>query len=109
MEFKTEKDGDRLVCTIMGRIDTNSAPELLEKIDFTDVKELIFDMEDVDYVFSAGLRVFLQAQKVINANGGKMKLINVQPSVREIFEIVGFSIITEAIQFLFGQIIVKMS
>lgn len=80
-----------MICTIMGRIDTNSAPELLEKIDFTDLKELVFDLEDVDYVFSAGLRVFLQAQKVMNANGGTMKLINLQPSVKEIFEIVGFS------------------
>ena len=95
MEFKTEKNGDKLTCTIMGRIDTNSAPDLLEKIDYTEVKELVFDLADVDYVFSAGLRVFLQAQKVINANGGKMKLINVQPSVREIFEIVGFSSIMD--------------
>ena len=75
----------------MGRIDTGSAPELLEKIDFTDLKELVFDLSDVDYVFSAGLRVFLQAQKVMNANGGTMKLINLQPSVKEIFDIVGFS------------------
>lgn len=91
MEFSTKRDGDKLICTIMGRIDTNSAPDLLEKINFTDLKELVFDLEDVDYVFSAGLRVFLQAQKIMNANGGTMKLINLQPSVKEIFEIVGFS------------------
>lgn len=95
MEFRTEKNGDKLICTIMGRIDTNSAPELLEKIDYTGLKELVFDLDDVDYVFSAGLRVFLQAQKILNANGGKMKLINVQPSVKEIFEIVGFSSIMD--------------
>ena len=75
----------------MGRIDTNSAPQLLEAIDFTDLKELIYDLGDVDYVFSAGLRIFLQAQKIMSANGGRMKLINVQPSVKEIFEIVGFT------------------
>ncbi|MBR1825659.1 MAG: STAS domain-containing protein [Alphaproteobacteria bacterium] len=91
MEFTIQRDGDKAVCTIMGRIDTNTAPELLEKIDFTDLKELVFDLSDVDYVFSAGLRVFLQAQKVMNANGGTMKLINLQPSVKEIFDIVGFS------------------
>jgi anti-anti-sigma factor len=90
MEFSTTKDGDKMVCTIMGRIDTNSAPDLLEKIDFTGVKHLIFDLGDVDYVFSAGLRVFLQAQKIMDANGGSMKLINLQPSVKEIFDIVGF-------------------
>jgi len=91
MEISLNRDKDKLLCTIMGRIDTNSAPEILEKIDFTDLKELVFDLEDVDYVFSAGLRVFLQAQKVMNANGGTMKLINLQPSVKEIFDIVGFS------------------
>ncbi|MBR6355275.1 MAG: STAS domain-containing protein [Alphaproteobacteria bacterium] len=91
MEFSIQRDGDKLVCTIMGRIDTNSAPDLVEKIDFTDLKELVFDLADVDYVFSAGLRVFLQAQKIMNANGGTMKLINLQPSVKEIFEIVGFA------------------
>lgn len=91
MEYKVEKNGNKAVCTIMGRIDTNSAPQLLEAIDFTDLKELVYDLEDVDYVFSAGLRVFLQAQKIMSANGGKMKLINVQPSVKEIFEIVGFT------------------
>lgn len=91
MEYSVQRDGDKMVCSVMGRIDTNSAPELLEKIDFTDLKELVFDLADVDYVFSAGLRVFLQAQKVMNANGGTMKLINLQPSVKEIFDIVGFS------------------
>lgn len=95
MEVKVERNGDKMVCSIMGRIDTGSAPELIEKIDFVDLKELIFDMQDVDYVFSAGLRVFLQAQKIINANGGTMKLINVQPAVKEIFEIVGFSSIMD--------------
>ena len=91
MELSLKKDGNKLVCSLMGRIDTGSAPEILEKIDFTDIKELIFDLEDVDYVFSAGLRVFLQAQKVMNANGGTMKLIKLQPSVKEIFDIVGFT------------------
>jgi anti-sigma B factor antagonist len=91
MEYKTEKEGNKLVCTVMGRIDTNSAPQLLEAVDFTDLKELVYDLADVDYVFSAGLRIFLQAQKIMSANGGKMKLINVQPSVKEIFEIVGFT------------------
>ncbi len=91
MEYKTEKDGDKIVCTVMGRIDTNSAPELLEAVDFTNLKELVYDLSDVDYVFSAGLRIFLQAQKIMNANGGTLKLINVQPSVKEIFEIVGFT------------------
>ena len=91
MEFEKVKDGDKLTYKIRGRLDTATAPELAADLNLDGVKELVFDMEEVDYVFSAGLRVFLQAQKSINANGGTMKLINVQTSVKEVFNIVGFT------------------
>lgn len=90
MEFFEKRDGDKVTYTIKGRIDTNMAPVLAEGLHLVDVKELVFDLKDVDYVFSAGLRVFLQAQKIINANHGTMKIINVQESVRELFALVGF-------------------
>jgi len=48
-------------------------------------------LKEVDYVFSAGLRVFLQAQKIMNANGGKMKIINIDSAIKSIFEMVGFA------------------
>ena len=60
-------------------------------MDLNGVKELLFDLKDVDYVFSAGLRVFLQAQKEMNANGGKMKIIHIDPATKSIFEMVGFA------------------
>lgn len=91
MEFEKIKEGDKLTYKIRGRLDTSTAPELAADLSLDGVKELIFDMLEVDYVFSAGLRVFLQAQKTINSNGGTMKLINVQPSVKEVFNIVGFT------------------
>lgn len=91
MEFEKIQDGDCLTYKIKGRLDTATAPVLLENLDLEGIKELVFDMEEVDYVFSAGLRVFLQALKTMNANGGTMKLINVQASVKEIFAIVGFT------------------
>ena len=91
MEFEKQVDGNKVVYKIKGRIDTNSAPDLLESLSLIGVEELIFDLKEVDYVFSAGLRVFLQAQKIMSANKGTMKLINVQPAVKEIFEIVGFT------------------
>lgn len=91
MEFEKVREGDKLTYKIKGRLDTATAPQLLEDMDLTGVKELVFDMAEVDYVFSAGLRVFLQAQKMMNANHGTMKLINLQDSVKEIFNIVGFS------------------
>jgi len=90
MEFFEQRDGDKVTYTIKGRIDTNMAPVLAEGLHLVDVKELVFDLKDVDYVFSAGLRVFLQAQKIMNANHGTMKIINVQESVKELFALVGF-------------------
>lgn len=91
MEFETIKEGDKLTYKIKGRLDTSTSPQLMEALNLDGVKELVFDLQETDYVFSAGLRVFLQAQKTMNANGGTMKLINVQDSVKEIFNIVGFT------------------
>lgn len=79
-----------LVCKITGWLDPNTTPELEKELNLTDVKELIFDMKNVEYVFSAGLRAFLLFEKMMRANGGTMKLINVSDSVKSIFELVGF-------------------
>ena len=91
MEFEKIKEGNKLTYKINGRLDTATAPELQAALELDGVKELVFDLKETDYVFSAGLRVFLQAQKIMNANGGTMKIINVQDSVKEIFNIVGFA------------------
>lgn len=91
MEVEQKRESNILVVKVKGRIDTNTAPELLAQLNLDDVQELIFDLAEVDYVFSAGLRVFLQAQKIMDAKQGKMKLINVEPSVKSIFEMVGFA------------------
>lgn len=91
MELEEKKEGDKVIYTIIGRIDTNMAPVLQQGLHLDGVKEVIFDMKKVDYVFSAGLRVFLQAQKQMNNQNGTMKLINVQDSVKELFNIVGFT------------------
>ncbi|MCQ2734715.1 MAG: STAS domain-containing protein [Alphaproteobacteria bacterium] len=91
MELEEKREGDKVIYTITGRIDTNMAPVLQQGLHLDGVKEVIFDMEKVDYVFSAGLRVFLQAQKQMNSQNGTMKLINVHDSVKELFNIVGFT------------------
>lgn len=91
MEVNQKRDDNILIVKIKGRVDANTAPELISQLNLNDVKELIFDMSEVDYVFSAGLRAFLQAQKTMNLKQGKMKLIHVDPSVKSIFEMVGFA------------------
>ena len=53
------------------------------------VKELTFDLENLDYILSAGLRVLLSAQKVMNRQD-EMNVVNVKPEIMEIFDITGF-------------------
>ncbi len=91
MEIENIKNGDTLVCKVKGRLDTNTSPALMDNLNLEGIKDLVFDLKEVDYVFSAGLRVFLQAQKIMNANGGKMRIINIDPAIKSIFEMVGFA------------------
>ena len=86
------RNGDELTIALAGRLDTNTAPDLeLElKGSIGDVKELVFDMEKLEYVSSAGLRVLLYAQKVMNRQG-RMVITHVNETISEIFEITGFS------------------
>lgn len=91
MELENIRNGEELICKVKGRLDTNTAPAMMDNLNLEGVKNLIFDLKEVDYVFSAGLRVFLQAQKIMNANGGKMKIINIDPAIKSIFEMVGFA------------------
>lgn len=91
---QTQKDGI-LVCTLSGWLDPNTSPELEKAIDLTGVKELIFDLKNVEYIFSAGLRTFLYYEKMMKARGGVIKLVNVSDFNRSIFDVVGFQNIIE--------------
>ena len=95
MEYDVKKDGDTITYVLHGRLDLNTSPQFLAAMNLNGAKNLVFDLADVDYIFSAGLRVFLQAQKEINAKQGSMKIINTQSQVKEIFDIVGFSSIMD--------------
>lgn len=92
MTINKKSEGEKLTLTLSGRLDTNTAPaleaELKHSVD--GVMELIFDFSDVEYISSAGLRILLAAQKVMNRQGS-MKLIGVSADVMEVFEITGFS------------------
>lgn len=91
MDIKKKLADGKLVLKPIGRIDTVTAPELAAMVVLDNVKELEFDLSAVDYISSAGLRIFLGAQQKMTDAGGKMVLSGVRPIVREIFDIVGFS------------------
>ena len=77
---------------IIGRLDTITAPELEATIDScaAAIQELVLDCGGLEYISSAGLRVILKAQKLMNTQGS-MKLTGVNESIMEIFDITGFA------------------
>lgn len=85
-------EGDTLNVKVEGRLDTTTAPDLEAelKTSMEGVKTLIMDFSDLEYISSAGLRVLLSAQKVMNKQGN-MSVRNVNETIMEIFEVTGFS------------------
>ena len=92
MNITAKKENGTLTLALSGRLDTTPAPELekllLDRI--ADVTSLIFDLKDLTYTSSAGLRIFLKAQKLMNRQG-EMKLIHTAASIMEVFEMTGFT------------------
>lgn len=92
MTINKSVTGTTLTVEVEGRLDTMTAPELerVLKDSLQGITELIFDFDALAYVSSAGLRVLLSAQKIMNKQGS-MVIRNVCEMVMEVFEITGFS------------------
>ncbi|MBR1497004.1 MAG: STAS domain-containing protein [Oscillospiraceae bacterium] len=92
MTINKRSDGPSLTIALEGRLDTTTAPQLENELkqSLDGVSSLVFDFAALDYISSAGLRVLLSAQKIMNKQGD-MKLINVNETVNEVFEVTGFS------------------
>ncbi len=84
--------GEETLIKVAGRIDTMSSADFEKAVDevLDEAKTLVLDLNGVEYISSAGLRVILKAQKVMNQKG-KMIITNVPEAVMEIFDITGFS------------------
>ena len=92
MNIAKKLEDKKLTISIDGRLDTSTAPELDEelKASLGGIEELIMDFTGMEYISSAGLRVLLSAQKVMNAQG-EMIVTGANETVMEIFDITGFS------------------
>ena len=91
MKIDLKKEDKKLTIKLDGKLDTNTSPELDSKMsELEGMEEVIIDMKELDYISSAGLRVLLSMQKVMNKQG-KMTIINVCENVMDIFEVTGFS------------------
>ena len=91
MTIEKKMNQDEVTLIVSGRLDTQTAPELENELDavLPGLKDLTFDMTNLEYVSSAGLRVILKAQKAMNVQGS-MKLTGVNDSIMEVFDITGF-------------------
>ena len=77
---------------IEGMLETTTAPEIeaVVKSELDGITDLTFDFNKLDYISSAGLRVLLAAQKIMNKQGD-MKIVGANDIVKEIFDVTGFS------------------
>ena len=91
MIIEKNLNGTELTVTIAGRLDTTTAPQLEAefKQNINGVEKLVLDFTSLEYLSSAGLRVLLSAQKVMNKQG-EMIIKNVNETINEIFEVTGF-------------------
>ena len=93
MTINVERDFELVTLEITGRLDTTTAPNLEAVIQelSEDTKELVFDMSEVEYISSAGIRVVLNAYKKMHTNQGIMRIEKANDTVREVFEMTGLS------------------
>lgn len=91
MNINKKINGKELTLAVEGRLDTITAPQLEAELKRSvgDTERLIFDLSSLEYISSAGLRVLLSAQKVMNRQG-EMIVRNANEMVMEVFEITGF-------------------
>lgn len=96
MNIIKTQEGTALAVALEGRLDTTTAPQLEGELRtaVNGITELTFDLGALDYVSSAGLRVLLSAQKVMNKQGS-MTIRNVKPEIMDVFEVTGFVDILE--------------
>ena len=92
LNIEKKQEGTSLTVVLQGRLDTTTSPELelSLKESLPGVTELVMDLEGLEYISSAGLRVLLSSHKAMMSKGG-MKIVHVNDVVQEVFEVTGFS------------------
>ncbi|MCR4610268.1 MAG: STAS domain-containing protein [Lachnospiraceae bacterium] len=92
MKINKQRDGEKLTIALEGRLDTVTAKDLADDVkdSLNGITDLTFDLAELSYVSSAGLRVLLMAQKTM-ADQGHMRVINVTEPIEQILEVTGFT------------------
>ena len=90
IEINVEQGAAKRVI-LNGRLDTITAPDLeaeLDQLVNEAIQLIIFDMTDLEYISSAGLRVIFKATKAMKAKGGKAGILKMQPQIKKVFDII---------------------
>lgn len=92
MTITTAKDGKKLEVIPEGRIDALTAPELERKLadELGDTEELVFNLENVEYLSTAGLRVFLACSQEMEARGRSIRVVHVNEVIMRVLTLTGF-------------------
>ena len=100
MQISTRTSSDIHIVAITGSLDSTTSPEAQKALDavLSSAKKVVLNFSDLDYISSAGLRVLLGAAKHLRASGGTLGMFGLNQSVREVFEISGFSTILSVYQ-----------
>lgn len=87
----SDRDAATKLITVVGKLDTTSSPQFDEDIApalSSDARIAVLDLADLTYISSAGLRSVFKARKAMESRGGSLLLVNIQPQVQKVFEIV---------------------
>ena len=91
IEILEEPNQGKRIISLIGSLDTDTAPQLESKVDESiddSTKIVIIDMRRLEFISSAGLRVVFKTKKIVDSHDGKFMLLNLQPQVRKVFEII---------------------
>lgn len=91
IEILEEPNQGKRIISLIGSLDTDTAPQLESKVDESiddSAKIVIIDMRRLEFISSAGLRVVFKTKKIVDSHDGKFMLLNLQPQVRKVFEII---------------------
>lgn len=100
MTVEIKKDGSKTFVVLNGRIDTSNAGQFQADINplmNEENPDIEMDCTNMEYTSSQGLRIFLILQKAVSNKGGSLVLKNMNPSVKEVFDITGFSSIIKIV------------
>lgn len=94
MNISESKQGNVTILQLQGKLDSTSSHELDKRLTGmieSGIRQITVNLAGLDYVSSAGLRVFLSATKRLKQSQGKLALANPSAQVQQIFDIAGFA------------------